>query len=97
MFQVSDLKEQHFFEFSATKLRELQSVYQNLSSPCTGSTDADSSGHFFVTPKLQKLLGVLKEDRNSKYGESELQLATFLIQNFQLHFHNIYFCIFSFL
>lgn len=89
MFQVSDLKEQHFLEFSATKLRELQSEYQNLTTPCTGSTDADSSGHFFSTPKLQKLLSVLKEDRNSKYGENELQLATFLILNFLLHFLNI--------
>lgn len=74
MFQVSNLEGQHFCQFSATKLRELQSVYQN-----TGNThdDPDSNGHFFVTPKLQKLLSVLKEDRNSKYGENELQLATF--------------------
>lgn len=86
MFQVSDLKEQHFLEFSATKLRELQSEYQNLTSPCTGSTDADSSGHSFITPKLQKLLSILKEDRNSKYGENELQLATFFNSKFLITF-----------
>ena len=89
MFQVNNLKGRHFCEFSATKLRELQSVYQNFTSPCTGNTDPDSNGHFFITPKLQKLLIVLKEDRNSKYGKNEPQLAIFF-----RHF-NIYFCIFS--
>lgn len=79
MFQVSE-KGQLFCEFSATKLRELQSVYHNFTSPCTDSTDPDSNGQCFITPKLQKLLSVLKGDRNSKYGKNELQLAIFLFK-----------------
>ena len=91
MFQVSYLKGQHFCEFSANKLRELQSVYQN-----TGNThDPDSNGHFFVTPKLQKLLSVLKEDRNSNCGENELQLPNFLFIFLIIHVNDVYFCNFE--
>lgn len=81
LFQVSE-QEQLFCEFSASKLRELQSVYYNSTSTCTGSSDPDSNGQCFVAPKLQKLLSVLKEERNAKYGENELQLAILLNVNF---------------
>ena len=52
-------------------------MYHNFTSACTGSTDTDNNGQCFITPKLQKLLSVLKDDchRNSKYGENEIQLA----------------------
>ena len=88
MFQVSE-EEQLFCEFSATKLRELQSMYHNSTSACTGNTDPDTNALCFITPKLQKLLSILKEDRNSKCGENELQLATSLFKFF-LHFDIIF-------
>jgi len=81
LVQVSE-QGQLFCEFSASKLRELQSAYRNFTSPCTGSSDPDSNGQCYITPKLQKLLSVLKEDRNSKYGANELQLAFFFNSNF---------------
>lgn len=61
MFQANK-KGQLFCEFSATKLRELQSVYHNYTSPTGGS------GQCFIMPKLQVLLRVLKGYGNSNYS-----------------------------
>ena len=73
MFQVSK-KGQLFCEFSATKLKELQSVYHSETSPPGGSTNPDRNGQCFIMPKLQVLINVLKDFRNSNYsGENELQ------------------------
>ena len=71
MFQ--DSKEGRLFcEFSATQLRQLQSVYRNYTST-TSSDDPDGNGQCYILPKLNKLLNVLKEHGNSKYsGKNEL-------------------------
>lgn len=46
-------------EFSATQLRLLQSVYHNYTS--AGSEDAGSTEEFYIMPKLQLVLSVLRE------------------------------------
>jgi len=51
-------------EFSATQLRLLQSVYHNYTS--AGSEDAGSTEEFYIMPKLQLLLSVLREFGNSQ-------------------------------
>ena len=56
-----------FCEFSATQLGLLQGVYRNYTST-TGSWDTGSTEEFYIMPKLQTLLSVLKEYGNSQYG-----------------------------
>ena len=64
MFQ--DSKEGRLFcEFSATQLRQLQGVYRNHTST-TSTDEPDGNGQCYIMPKLQKLLGILKEYGNSK-------------------------------
>ena len=66
MFQ--DSKEGRLFcEFSATQLRQLKGVYRNYTST-TSTDEPDGNGQCYIMPKLQKLLGVLKEYGNSKYS-----------------------------
>ncbi|XP_068760261.1 endoribonuclease Dicer-like isoform X2 [Montipora capricornis] len=59
-----------FCEFSATQLRQLQSVYCNYTSN-NSCGDPEGNGQCYILPKLQKLLNILKEYRNSKYCETE--------------------------
>ena len=66
-----------FCEYSATQLRQLQGVYRNCTST-PSSNDPDGNGQCYVMPKLQELLGVLKEYGNSEYiGENDFN-ANFL-------------------
>ncbi|XP_044163480.1 LOW QUALITY PROTEIN: endoribonuclease Dicer-like [Acropora millepora] len=58
-----------FCEFSAAQLRQLQSVYRNYLSNSGG--DLENSEQFYIMPKLQKLLMVLKEYRTSNANETE--------------------------
>ncbi|XP_015776860.1 PREDICTED: endoribonuclease Dicer-like [Acropora digitifera] len=58
-----------FCEFSATQLRQLQSVYRNYLSNSGG--DLEDSGQSYIMPKLQKLLMVLREYRPSNRNETE--------------------------
>ncbi|KAK2567376.1 Endoribonuclease Dicer [Acropora cervicornis] len=58
-----------FCEFSATQLRQLQSVYRNYLSNSGG--DLDDSGQSYIMPKPQKLLMVLREYRPSNRNETE--------------------------
>ena len=51
-------------EFSATQLRLLQSVYHNYTS--AGSKDTGNTEEFYIMPKLQLLLSVLREFGNSQ-------------------------------
>ncbi|XP_073247902.1 endoribonuclease Dicer-like isoform X3 [Porites lutea] len=57
-------------EFSATQLRLLQSVYHNYTS--AGSEDTGSTEEFYIMPKLQLLLSVLREFGNSQNSENKL-------------------------
>ena len=91
MFQ--DSKEGRLFcEFSTTQLRQLQGIYRNFTST-TGSEDPGSNGEFYIMPKLQKLLCVLKEYGNSRYCGEKFQCQKSLIMNktgsnFFYHFVN---------
>ena len=63
---------QIFCEISATQLRQLQDVYSNSTS-VTSSDDSDGNEKCYIMPKLQKLLTVLKENKNSQSEGKKIQ------------------------